>query len=274
MCKRSTRGRPSRAKTPRQIVKPNPIALLIDDDKANRRLLRMLLESQHYRLLETRNGRLGLAAAGTRHLDVIILELALPDMGGLAVLKELRQSGRTPVLVLSGCDREADIVAALDAGANDYMTKPFCARELLARLRVLQRCVPGEPEAPVVSEGGLQVDLTRHLVTIGGCPLDLSPTEEALLHVLLVYAGKVVAARCLLRSVWGAEETHPAHYIRVFISSLRKKLEGTHGRVAIETTGSLGYRLLLPRGGAIPGEIEFPDQMIEHHDAKLPLTAF
>jgi two-component system KDP operon response regulator KdpE len=131
-------------------VKPNPIVLLIDDDKANRRLLRMLLESQHYRLYETGNGEHGLAAAGVRHPDVIILELSLPDMGGLTVLKHLRRASKTPVLVLSSGNREADTVAALDGGANDYMTKPFGETELLARLRVLQRCFPGESEEPVL----------------------------------------------------------------------------------------------------------------------------
>ncbi len=230
-------------------MKPNPIALLIDDDKANRRFLRMLLESQHYRLFETENGRLGLAAAGARHPDVIILELALPDMAGLAVLEQLRQSDQTPVMVLSAGGREADIVAALDGGANDYMIKPFSEAELLARLRVLRRCIPGEFAEPVLIEGDLQVDLTQHLVTLGGCKIDLTPTEEALFHTLVAHAGKIVTSKYLLRSVWGAEGVNQGHCLRVFISNLRKKLEGTRGRVAIETTDGLGYRLLLRSGG-------------------------
>ena len=244
-------------------MKPNPIALLIDNDKANRRLLRMLLESQHYRLFETENGRLGLAAAGVCQPDVIILELALPDMGGMTVLKRLRQSGQTPVLVLSVCNREADTVAALDGGANDYMTKPFSEAELLARLRVLRRCIPSEFEEPVLIEGDLKVDLIKHLVVLSGRRIDLTPTEEALFHALVAYAGKVVTGKHLLRLVWGAEGENQGQYLRVFISNLRKKLEGTHGRVVIETTGSLGYRLLLRSGGRIDGDVEFPSETIE-----------
>jgi two-component system, OmpR family, KDP operon response regulator KdpE len=224
-------------------VKPNPIVLLIDDDRANRRLLRMLLESHNYRLFETEKGQFGLAAAVACHPDVIILELALPDIGGLAVLKRLRKSGQTPVLVLSGYDSEADTVAALEGGANDYMTKPFSKRELLARLRVLRRCFPCEFEEPVLAEGGLKVDLTRRVVTLGGQKIDLTPTEQSLLRVLVCYVGKVVSAKHLLRSVWGAEGENQAQLLRVFISLLRKKLEATRGNVAIETTGSLGYRL-------------------------------
>jgi two-component system KDP operon response regulator KdpE len=241
----------------RHVVKPNPIALLIDEDKANRRLLRMVLESQHYRLFESETGQLGLAAAGTRHPDVIILELALPDIGGLAVLKQLRQSGQTPVLVLSANGREADIVAALDGGANDYMIKPFSEAELLARLRVLRRCVPGEFDEPLLIEGDLKVDLTKHLVTLGGSKINLSPTEEALFHVLVAYAGKIVTAKYLLRSVWGAEGADQGHCLRVFISNLRKKLGGTRGRVFIETAGSIGYRLLLRSGGQFTQMLSF-----------------
>ena len=248
----------------RLAVKPNPIALLIDDDKASRRLLRALLASQHYRLFESENGQLGLAAARTCNPDVIILELTLPGMSGLTVLKRLRQSCPAPVLVLSVGDREADAVAALDAGANDHMAKPFSEVELLARLRVLRRCIPSEFDQPVLVEGDLKVDLTRHLVTISGHKIDFTPTEEALFHALLRYAGNVVTGKCLLRSVWGAEGDGQGQCLRVFISNLRKKLEGTGGRVAIETMGSLGYRLLVRTGGPFTQMLNFARPHLEN----------
>jgi len=244
-------------------VKPNPIALLIDGDKANRRLLRTVLESQHYRLTETENGQLGLLAAGVCQPDVIILDLALPDMLGLTVLKRLRRTARTPVLVISTLNSEVDIVAALDGGANDYMAKPFSETELLARLRVLRRCLPGEFDEPVLRDGDLQVNLTEHLVTLSGRKIDLTPTEEALLHALATYTGMVVTCKCLLRSVWGAEGENQWQYLRVFISSLRKKLEWTQGRVAIETTDRLGYRLWLRTGDRIHRDVEFPHETTE-----------
>ena len=217
----------------------------------------MVLESQQYRLFETESGQLGLAAAGACRPDVIILEWALPDMGGLAVLRRLRHSSQTPVLVLSVRNREADTVAALDGGANEYMTKPFSEAELLARLRVLRRCIPWEIDEPLLIEGDLKVDVTKHLVTLSGRKIGLTPTEEALLHALVAYAGKVVTGKHLLRSVWGVEGEHQDHYLRVFISNLRRKLEVTRGSVVIETTGNLGYRLLLRSGSRIQRDVEF-----------------
>jgi two-component system KDP operon response regulator KdpE len=217
----------------------------------------MVLESQQYRLFETESGQLGLAAAGACRPDVIILEWALPDMGGLAVLRRLRHSSQTPVLVLSVHNREADTVAALDGGANEYMTKPFSEAELLARLRVLRRCIPWEIDEPLLIEGDLKVDVTKHLVTLSGRKIGFTPTEEALLHALVAYAGKVVTGKHLLRSVWGVEGEHQGHYLRVFISNLRRKLEVTRGSAVIETTGNLGYRLLLRSGSRIQRDVEF-----------------
>ena len=160
------------------------------------------------------------------------------------------------MLVLSICNREADTVAALDGGANDYMTKPFSEVELLARLRVLRRCIPSEFEEPLLFMRDLKVDLAKHLVTLSGSKIDLTPTEEALFHALVAYAGKVVSGRHLLRSVWGAEGENHGQYLRVFISNLRKKLEVTGGRLVIETAGSLGYRLLLGNGSG-PRDMEY-----------------
>jgi two-component system KDP operon response regulator KdpE len=232
-------------------------------------MLRMLLGPHHYRLFAAKNGKFGLAAAEACQPDVIILELALPDMAGLTVLKQLRKSSQTPVLVLSVCDHEADAVAALDEGANDYMTKPFSETELLARLRVLRRCIPGELDEPTLVEGDLKVDLTNHLVTLSSRKIDLTPIEEALLHALVTYAGKVVTGKYLLRSVWGAEGENQIQYLRVFMSHLRKKLDGARGIIVIETTGSLGYRLLLRGGGPLRRGIEFPHETMELQNAEL-----
>ena len=244
-------------------VKPNPIALLIDDDKANRRLLRTLLESQHYRLFETQNGQSGLSEVVTCQPDVIILDWALPDMGGLKVLEQLRQSAQTPVLVLSVSHREEDAVAALNGGANDYMTKPFGGSELLARLRVLRRCISSESNEPVLMEEGLTVNMVDHEVVLSGRKIDLTPTEEALLHTLVTYVGRVVTCRHLLRSVWGVGGENQGPSLRVFISTLRKKLEDARGTVAIETTGSLGYRL------ALQNRSQYYGQPVEHHEGSV-----
>lgn len=244
-------------------MKPNPIALVIDSDKASRRWLRTLLESQHYRLFESETGQLGLAKARVCHPDIIILELSLPDLSGMTVLKRLRLSAKTSVLVVSDLNREVDIVAALDGGANDYMTKPFSEAELLARLRVLRRCIPSEVEKPVLAEGDLEVDLTKHLFTLSGRKIDLTPTEGALLHALAAYAGMVVTCKFLLRSVWGAEGEKQWQYLRGFISSLRKKLEWTQGRIAIETLDRRGYRLWLRSGDRVREEVMFPHEATE-----------
>lgn len=177
-------------------------------------------------------------------------------MDGLTVLKRLRQSGPTPVLVLSGRNCESDTVAALDGGATDYVIKPFSQTELLARLRVLRRCIPGEFEEPLLIEGDLTMDLAIHRVTLSGHNINLTPTEEAVLQVLVAHAGKVVSSKHLLRSVWGAEREHQEQCLRVFVSRLRKKLDGTRGRVVIETVEHLAYRLLLDGGGRIHGDFD------------------
>jgi two-component system KDP operon response regulator KdpE len=250
-------------------VKPNPIALLIDDDKATRRMLRLLLASHHYRFFEATSGKLGLVTSKACQPDVIILELALPDIAGLKVLKQLRQSSQTPVLVLSVCNTETDAVAALDEGANDFMAKPFGETELLARLRVLRRCIPGELDESMLISGDLTIDLTNHLVTLNSRRIDLSPTEEALLHALATYAGKVVTGKYLLRSVWGVEGADHLQYLRVFMFHLRKKLDGTEESIVIETVGSLGYRLLLRDGGSVREESEYSPETMELQNVEL-----
>ena len=219
--------------------------LVIDDEAPIRRLLRLTLEPQGYQIHEAENGELGLQAAAARRPDVIILDLGLPDMEGVAVLKRLREWSKTPVLVLSVRDREADKVAALDNGADDYLTKPFGTEELLARLRAVQRRAPEAHEQPVFVSGDLKVDLATREVTLKGKEVRLTATEYALLHELVRHAGKVVMHAQLLRSVWGPNSESQSQYLRVYITHLRKKLETPGSGKLIQTEPGIGYRLLV-----------------------------
>lgn len=218
--------------------------LVIDDEPAVRRLLRLTLEPQGYRIYEAGNGQLGLQEAAARRPDVIVLDLGLPDMEGVAVLKRLREWSQTPVLVLSVRDREADKVAALDNGADDYLTKPFGTAELLARLRAVQRRALDAQEQPVFVSGDLKVDLTSRVVTVKNKEVHLTATEYALLHELVRHAGKVVMHAPLLRAVWGPNAENQSQYLRVYITHLRKKLETTASGKLIQTEPGIGYRLL------------------------------
>ena len=226
-------------------MKPNPIVLVIDDEAAIRRLLRTALEPQNYQVCEAETGQLGLQEAVGRRPDVVILDLGLPDMDGLTVLKRLREWSQTPVLVLSVRDREGDKVAALDNGADDYLTKPFGTAELLARLRVIQRRAPGGPDEPVHVIGDLQVDLAAHVVKVKDHEVSLTATEYALLRALVQHAGKVVTHKQLLRSVWGPNAENQSQYLRVYITHLRKKLETTTTGKLIKTETGIGYRLVV-----------------------------
>jgi two-component system KDP operon response regulator KdpE len=208
-------------------------------------LLRAALEPQNYQVCEAETGQLGLQEAVGRRPDVVILDLGLPDMDGLTVLKRLREWSQTPVLVLSVRDREGDKVAALDNGADDYLTKPFGTAELLARLRVIQRRVPGGPAEPVHVIGDLQVDLAAHVVKVKDHEVSLTATEYALLRVLVQHAGKVVTHKQLLRSVWGPKAEEQSQYLRVYITHLRKKLETTTTGKLIKTETGIGYRLVV-----------------------------
>jgi two-component system KDP operon response regulator KdpE len=218
--------------------------LVIDDEAPIRRLLRLTLEPQGYRICEAGNGQLGLQEAAARRPDVIILDLGLPDMDGVAVLKRLREWSQTPVLVLTVRDREADKVAALDNGADDYLTKPFGTEELLARLRAVQRRAPEAQEEPTFVSGDLVVDLASRTVTVKKKEVRLTATEYALLHELVRHAGKVVMHAQLLRAVWGPNAEGQSQYLRVYITHLRKKLETTTSGKLIQTEPGIGYRLL------------------------------
>ena len=222
--------------------------LLIEDDAQIRRFLRATLASQGYRLIEAMTGEEGLSLAASRQPDLIILDLGLPDLDGLAVARRIRQWGSVPILVLSARGQERDKVAALDAGADDYVTKPFGVGELVARMRVaLRHAARGGlgKEEPVFSVGELRVDLARRQVFLGGEEVHLTPIEHKLLAVLVRNAGKVVTQRQLLTEVWGPAFEEQGHYLRVFMRQLRQKLESTPARPRyFRTEPGVGYRLV------------------------------
>lgn len=220
--------------------------LIIDDEAQIRRFLRISLEANGYRVHETATGQEGIARTAQLRPDMIILDMGLPDMDGLDVLKRLREWTETPVIVLSVRDSDRDKVAVLDAGADDYLTKPFSLDELLARLRVAQRHAQPEPEQQIFTCQGLQVDLTRRLVTVRGEQVKLTPTEYALLRLMIQHAGKVLTHQQILRAVWGPEYVTETHYLRVYFAQLRQKIEVDPARPTIFLTeAGVGYRLNL-----------------------------
>ena len=224
-----------------------PLVLIVEDEPQMRRFLRTTLRAQGFAVAEAASAREGLAHAAGRNPDIILLDLGLPDGDGLDVVREVRRSSRTPIIVLSARGKEQDKVAALDLGADDYLTKPFGAPELLARMRVALRraAMPvGRDAAPVFRSGELQVDLLRREVLRDGEPAHLTPTEYKLLSALIRNAGSVVTHRQLLQEVWGANYVDQTHYLRVYMAQLRHKLERdpTRPRLLITEPG-VGYRL-------------------------------
>jgi len=224
-------------------VKPRPNALIIDDELATRRLVRIVLEKENYKVFEAMDGESGSRLAVDCQPDVIILDPGLPDASGITWLRAFRERSQTPVLVLSVDARITDKVEALDNGANDYFVKPFDTAELLARLRVLQRCFPGTAEGAFLAKGSLAVDMAAHEVTFDGRAVKLTTTEEAIFYVLLQYAGKVVTFAHLLRSVWGSGSERKLHELQVHIAQIRKKLPAAGNRILIRTFGRTGYLL-------------------------------
>jgi len=232
-------------------LKPDPRILVIDDEKASRRLLRIVLEPYGYRILEAENTRTGVRKAVGAKPDVIILEIALPNEDGLAVLQNLREWSQVPVLILSERTDDSAKVGALDAGASDYVTKPFSPAELLARLRVLLRPLPNVPDGPFLVEGELVANLATHQVTIAGRSVKLTRKEEVLFYVLARYAGRVVTCSHLLRSIWGMCSDKKIQDLRVLICQIRKKLGPYGGEVLLRTQGNLGYSLALAAKGEL-----------------------
>ncbi len=226
---------------------PSATILVIEDDSQIRKFLKASLEASGYVFLETHTGKDGLAEAATRTPDLIILDLGLPDMDGLEVMRRLREWSVVPVIVLSARGQENDKVVALDAGANDYLTKPFGIAELLARVRAALRqkvsIGRSEPEA-VFKTGDLQVDLAGHVVSLGGSEVHLTPIEFKLLAMLVKNAGKVVTQRQLLKEVWGPNYVEHFEYLRVHMHSLRHKIETEPARPRyLVTETGVGYRL-------------------------------
>jgi two-component system, OmpR family, KDP operon response regulator KdpE len=224
--------------------KLKPAVLVIDDELQIRRLLRVCLEANGYRVLEAATGQEGITEAAQRAPDVVILDLGLPDLDGVTVLKRLREWSQVPVVVLSVREREEDKIAALDNGADDYVTKPFSTGELLARLRVAQRHSLPSTEA-VFSAGGLEVDLTARVVKVKGQEVRLTATEYSLLRLFVRHAGKVLTHHQLLKEVWGPNAVEQTHYLRVYIAHLREKLEADPAQPRLLLTEpGVGYRLV------------------------------
>jgi two-component system, OmpR family, KDP operon response regulator KdpE len=220
-----------------------PVALVIDDEVQIRRLLRVALESENYQVDEAETGQQGLVEIANRKPAIILLDLGLPDMEGLEVLKRLREWSEAPVLVLSVRDDEAGKVAALDAGAEDYVTKPFSTPELLARLRAAQRKTRPEEEVSVFKSGDLIVDLTARVVTRAGHEVKLSATEYALLRLFVRHPGRVLTHRHILREIWGPKSEEHRQYLRVYVTHLRQKIERDPTTpVLIRTESGIGYR--------------------------------
>jgi two-component system KDP operon response regulator KdpE len=220
-----------------------PVALVIDDEVQIRRLLRVVLEGENYQVHEAETGQQGLMEIASRRPDVILLDLGLPDSDGLEVLKRLREWSEAPVLVLSVRDDEAGKVAALDAGAEDYVTKPFSTPELLARLRAAQRKTRPEEEISVFKNGDLIVDLAARTVTRGGREIKLTATEYALLRLFVRHPGRVLTHRYILREIWGPKSEDHRQYLRVYVTHLRQKIEpDPTNPTLIRTEQGIGYR--------------------------------
>jgi two-component system KDP operon response regulator KdpE len=222
-----------------------PCALVIDDEVQIRRLLRVALEGAGYAVHEAEAGQLGLQAAALVRPDVILLDLGLPDLDGLSVLKRLREWSQTPVVVLTVRDAEEDKVGALDAGADDYVTKPFSTAELLARLRAAQRRAHPHDETAVFEKGGLMIDLSAHTVHRQGTEIHFTGTEWALIALFLRHAGRVLTHRQILREVWGPNAEEHRQYLRVYVSQLRRKIEADPSRPALLINEpGIGYRFV------------------------------
>ncbi len=222
----------------------DPLVLVIEDEQPILRFLRASLAAEGYRVIESTSGEEGLRLAAQQPPDLVILDLGLPGIDGQEVLSRLREWLRAPIVILSARDQEKQKVAALDAGADDYVTKPFGIGELLARMRTaLRHANQATSESSVVSIGELRVDLAARLVSCVNGPVHLTPLEYKLLVTLIQHAGKVLTHRFLLREVWGPQDSQETHYLRVFVASLRRKLEADPARPRyLLTEPGVGYR--------------------------------
>jgi two-component system KDP operon response regulator KdpE len=220
--------------------------LIVDDELQIRRFLRISLEAKGYHIHETATGADAIVKTAQLRPDLIILDMGLPDIDGLEVLKRLREWTQTPVIILSVRDSDRDKVAALDAGADDYLTKPFSLDELMARIRTAQRHAQPQQQEAIFTSGRLRVDLTRRLVMVNDETVKLTPTEYSLLRLLIQHAGKVLTHQQILRAVWGPEYIHETHYLRVYFAQLRQKIEENPALPEIIVTEpGVGYRLVV-----------------------------
>lgn len=229
------------------MTSPNPVVVVIEDDPQMRRFLRTSLRAQGFQIFEAETGRRGLVEAGTRKPDLIIVDLGLPDMDGVEVVAALRRWTTLPIIILSARSTEQHKIEALDAGADDYLTKPFGLGELLARIRVALRRAALNPQgspSDVFTTGGLSVDLQKRQVSLDGKLIHLTPIQYRLLALLVRHAGKVLTHRQILNDVWGPANLDNAHYLRIYMSQLRQKLEADPTRPQyLLTESGVGYRL-------------------------------
>jgi two-component system KDP operon response regulator KdpE len=219
--------------------------LVIDDEVQILRLLAITLESAGYTVIDAQNGASGLEEAARCQPDAVILDIGLPDLGGLQVLKKIREWSKVPVLVLTVLGGEDDKVAALDSGADDYLTKPFGSGELTARMRAILRRVPGESEPTQVSFGDIEIDMSTRIVRKAGVEVRLTAKEYSMLRLLAVHRGKVVTHGHMLRELWGQKAEENTHYLRVHMTHIRQKLETEpHKPRYLRTESGIGYRLV------------------------------
>ena len=218
--------------------------LVVDDANAIRRYLRTALTAQGFTVYEAANGEEAVNGVLNNRPDIIILDLGLPDFDGIEVTRRLREWSQTPIIILSVREAENDKIAALDAGADDYLTKPFGTGELMARMRVVMRRLANKSDEPVIQVDDLKMDLSRRLVTVKEQEISLTPTEYDILRLLMQNAGKVLTHRQLLRQVWGTAYESEMHLLRVNISNLRRKIETDPARPHyLVTESGVGYRL-------------------------------
>jgi two-component system KDP operon response regulator KdpE len=243
---------PGAAPGPGSVTGPGAAVLLVEDDAAARSAVATTLAARGFRVAEAVDGRSALRLWESSRPDLVLLDLGLPDIDGMAVLVRIRREAATPIIVLSARGQEKDRVAALDAGADDYLTKPFGAAELHSRIRaVLRRAAgPDADQSGVLRVGSVSLDVARRSVQVAGSTLDLTPREYELLKVLLAHTGRVVTSGYLLRAVWGSAYTEESHYIHVYVSRLRRKLAaadptGDAGRIIVNEPG-VGYRVVPP----------------------------
>lgn len=222
--------------------------LVVDDEASIRKFLRISLEAQQFEVHEATSGQMGIQEVAARKPDLVILDLGLTDMSGQDVIVKVREWSQVPIVVLTVQDSEEDKVQALDAGADDYLTKPFSVPELMARIRVALRHAQPVQQESVFKSGDFEMDFVGHLVKVAGNEVKLTATEFSLLQVLVKHAGKVVTHRMLLKEVWGPNSVEHTQYLRVYMGQIRKKLEvHENSPELIATEAGVGYRFLVQK---------------------------